>query len=108
MESEEDWNTLLRDHPIFSLPEGISGPDEVSLQLSLNTLPNFTNIDPNDEGPTPSGRRQVMVIKDADLIVAAGSEIRIASLGDSKPNKTDQRSYKVCMLLLRFHSRSRD
>lgn len=36
-----------------------------------------------------------MVIKDADLIVAAGSEIRITSLGDPKSNKSGQKLFKV-------------
>ncbi|KII94618.1 hypothetical protein PLICRDRAFT_47645 [Plicaturopsis crispa FD-325 SS-3] len=36
-----------------------------------------------------------MVLKDADLILAVGREIRITSLGDSKLNRNAQRSYKT-------------
>lgn len=99
MDGEEDWNAFLRGHPIFSLPESGSRSrvKEESLELSLNTLPNFTKVDPASDGPTPSGRRQVLVIKDSDIIVAVGSEIRMASLGDSKLSKSQRKSYKVCM-----------
>ncbi|CAL1701451.1 unnamed protein product [Somion occarium] len=98
MDNDEDWNAFLRDHPIFSLPKSVSGPTgkgNNSLELSINTLHHFTDLDPSEDAPTPSGRRQVMVIKDADLIVAAGSEIRIASLGDSKLHKDSPKSYKT-------------
>lgn len=105
MDNDEAWNAFLQDHPIFSLPKSVSGPTgkgNLSLELSLNTLPRFTDINPNDDGPTPSGRRQSMVIKDADLLVASGNEIRIASLGDSKLQKDSPKSYKVCMSLVPF------
>ncbi|OSD04378.1 hypothetical protein PYCCODRAFT_1433763 [Trametes coccinea BRFM310] len=99
MGGEEDWEELLRDHPVFALPKSISGPagrGEESLNLSLSSLPDFVNLDPVDDKPTPSGRRQAIAIKDADLIVAVGSEVRIASLGDTKgARSTSQKSYKV-------------
>jgi nucleoporin NUP82 len=103
MHTEEDWNSILSDHPIFSLPKRFSGQTaqaETSLELSSNTLPNFTHVDPEDDGPAPSGRRQVMVLKDADLILAAGKEIRITSLGDSKLSRSTKKSYKVCLLVV--------
>lgn len=99
MDTEDDWSSVLHDHPIFSLPKSFSGPTaqkEDSLELSTNTLPYFTHVDPHDDGPTPSGRRQVMVLKDADLILAAGRELRITSLGDSKLSRSTRKSYKVC------------
>ena len=99
MDNDEEWNVFLKDHPIFTLPKSVSGPSgkgNISLELSLNTLPSFTELDPNEDGPTPSGRRQVMVIKDADLLVAAGNEVRIASLAQ----KGGKKSYKVCMSLI--------
>ncbi|KAH9899737.1 hypothetical protein C8Q73DRAFT_639428 [Cubamyces lactineus] len=99
MSSEEDWEELLKDHPVFSLPKSVSGPSgrgEESLNLSLSSLPDFVNLDPVDDKPTPSGRRQAIAIKDADLIVAVGSEIRIASLGDAKGARgSSQKSYKI-------------
>ncbi|KAI0693564.1 hypothetical protein BC835DRAFT_1415823 [Cytidiella melzeri] len=102
MEGDEDWNAFLQDHPIFNPTKGkrvASANDDVSLELSLNTLPDFTTDDFAPDGPTPSGRRQVMVIKDYDLILAVGNEIRMASLGDAKLSRShgvsDQKTYKV-------------
>lgn len=98
MNDGEDWSEILTDHPIFSLPDSFSGPSaqrESSLELSTSNLSNFTHLDPTQDGPTPSGRRQVMVLKDADLIVASGKEIRITSLGESKLSKSHKKTYKV-------------
>ncbi|KAI0774406.1 hypothetical protein C8Q74DRAFT_832825 [Fomes fomentarius] len=99
MSSEEDWDELLKSHPVFSLPKGVSRPSgkgEASLHLSLSSLPDFVDLDPVDDKPTPSGRRQAIAIKDADLIVAVGSEIRITPLGDSKGARgPSQKSYKI-------------
>jgi nucleoporin NUP82 len=97
--SDDDWSSVLADHPIFSLPKTFSGPasqnSQRSLELSSATLPKFTQTDPEEDGPTPSGRRQVMVLKDADLILAAGKEVRISSLGDSRLSRGQMKSYKV-------------
>ena len=102
MSSDEDWDALLNDHPVFSLPKSVSGPagkGEAALHLSLSSLPDFVDLDPVDDKPTPSGRRQAVAVKDADLIVAVGSEIRIMSLGDSKTVRgTSQKAYKVCVV----------
>lgn len=101
MDTDEDWNALLTGHPIFSLPKSVSVAEEngkSTLELSHNTLPDFTNVDPGYDEATPSGRRQVMVIKDSDIIVAAGNEIRIASLGDAKSHRGAGQSHKVCTL----------
>ncbi|KAG6890889.1 hypothetical protein C0995_000846 [Termitomyces sp. Mi166 len=97
MHLDQNWSASLVGHPIFSLPKAFSGPlarPTSSLELSTNTLPSFTNVDPAVDELTPSGRRQVMVLKDADLIVAAGNEVRITSLGDAKANRTKQ-TYKT-------------
>ncbi|KAJ7499068.1 hypothetical protein FB451DRAFT_1334620 [Mycena latifolia] len=66
--SADDWAALLAAHPIFS-PSPSQAPQELSAATSSNV----------------AGRRQVMILKDADLIVAAGAEVRIASLGAAKP-----------------------
>ena len=95
---DDDWSSVLDDHPIFSLPNSVNGPtgySETSLELSTNTLQSFMNVDPHEDGPTPSGRRQIMILKNEDLIVAAGQELRITSLGDSKLGRSSKRSYKV-------------
>ena len=94
----DDWSKILDGHPIFSLPKSFRGPNaqlESSLELSTNTLPSFTHVDPAEDEPIPSGRRHVMVLKDADLIVAAGKEIRITSLGDAKLSRSIRQTYKV-------------
>ena len=100
MASEEGWDELLRNHPIFSLPNTLAGPSgkgEAALNLSLSSLPDFVDLDPVEDKATPCGRRQVVAVKDADLIAAVGSEIRITSLGDSKgARNTSQNTYKVC------------
>ncbi|KAG5637461.1 hypothetical protein H0H81_004478 [Sphagnurus paluster] len=93
---DHDWGKVLNGHPIFSLPKTFDRPERVqdSLELSSNTLPKFTQLDPEEDGPTPSGRRQVMVLKDADLIVAAGREVRMTSLGDAKLSRSTRQTYK--------------
>ena len=103
MDGDEDWNAFLKDHPIFKNGKGgtgLSSKDAISLELSLNTLSDYTTDDLAVDGPMPSGRRQVMVIKDSDLILAVGSELRMASLADVKMGRGhghDQKTYKVCM-----------
>ncbi|KAG6880302.1 hypothetical protein C0992_000079 [Termitomyces sp. T32_za158] len=97
MHLDQNWPASLADHPIFSLPKAFSGPlarSTSSLELSTNSLSSFTNVDPTVDELTPSGRRQVMVLKDADLIVAAGNEVRITSLADAKVSRTRQ-TYKT-------------
>jgi nucleoporin NUP82 len=74
--SADDWATLLAAHPIFS-PSPTLSAGELDASTSANG----------------GARRQVMVLKDADLVVAAGSEIRITSLGAARP--TGAKGYKV-------------
>lgn len=98
MDSEQGPSSVLNNHPIFSLPKSFSGPvaqAETSLELSTSTLPRFTNFSTSEDGPTPSGRRQVMVLKESDLIVAAGKELRMSHLGDTRLPKDTPKSYKV-------------
>ena len=98
MSATDGWTNVLRDHPIFSLPKSLNGPLSSSLdilELSTTTLPKFNSVSPTDDELTPSGRRQVMILKDADLILAAGKEIRISSVGDLKLSHSVRQSYKV-------------
>ncbi|TBU46590.1 hypothetical protein BD309DRAFT_1007925 [Dichomitus squalens] len=99
MGSKQDWDELLREHPVLALPKSVSGPSgrgEAALHLSLSSLPDFVDFDPVQDKPTPSGRRQAIAVKDADLIVAVGSEVRITSLGGSKgARNTSQKTYKI-------------
>jgi nucleoporin NUP82 len=76
----DDWSSLLKGHPIFSSSTDIN----LSQQLDLY-----------NDSPLSSSRRQVMVLKDADLIVAVGKELRVTSLGDAKLGKGKSKSYKV-------------
>ena len=95
---DDDWSSVLNDHPIFSLPKTVSGLGDradTSLELSTNSLRSVSNVDHWEDGLMSSGRRQVMILKNEDLIVAAGQELRITSLGDSKLGKSSRKSYKV-------------
>ncbi|KAJ8481252.1 hypothetical protein ONZ45_g15367 [Pleurotus djamor] len=97
MDNDDEWSNWLRDHPIFSLPRNTNTTlfkDEESLELSTSTLPKFIKQD-REDGPTPSGRRRTMVLKDSELILAAGKELRMTSLMDSKLNKTIRKCYKT-------------
>ena len=103
MNDEEGWSQSLQDHPIFTRSrtfDGLSGNAEWSLELSTRSLPVFTTTDILDDAPTPSGRRKTMALKDADLIVAVGKEIRMTSLGIPKPGQSTAKSYKVRTLYL--------
>ncbi|TFK29279.1 hypothetical protein FA15DRAFT_632177 [Coprinopsis marcescibilis] len=97
MDSDEAWGPLLNDHPIFALKGNNTFDDshKSQLELSTNTLSKFTTVDPKRDDATPSGRRQVMALRDADLVVAAGKELRITSLGDVKLGKSTRKTYKV-------------
>ncbi|KAI0952617.1 hypothetical protein AcV7_008361 [Taiwanofungus camphoratus] len=98
MDKQDDWNALLQDHPIFFTPKSVSrsgGKSEASLELSLSSLPDFTDVDPMNDRPTPSGRRRAMVVKDSDIVIAVGSEICMAALGDVKLSKGARKSYKI-------------
>jgi len=100
MSDTDEWTKLLHEHPIFSLHNEIDLFKPNALELSTKTLPNFTTPDPQNDVPTPSGRRQVMILKDADIIVAAGREIRMSSFGDLKLSCSMRKSYKVGFLTL--------
>ena len=96
----DEWTNVLRDHPIFALPKSLNGTLSSSLdilELSTTTLPKFNHINAGEDEMTPSGRRQVMILKDADLILAAGREIRISSVGDLKLTQSVRKSYKVSL-----------
>ena len=76
----DDWSSLLKGHPIFSS----SSDTKQSQRLELD-----------NDSSSLSGRHQVMVLKDADLVVAVGKELRVTSLGDAKLGKSKSKSYKV-------------
>lgn len=88
--NQDDWAALLSDHPIFDVPKTYKDSSEDALELSTNSLKRSAR----DDGYALSGRRQAMALKDADLIVAVHTELRMTSLGDTKLGKSIK-SYKV-------------
>ncbi|KAH7916326.1 hypothetical protein BJ138DRAFT_1075738 [Hygrophoropsis aurantiaca] len=94
---QDDWSSILENHPIFSQKHhsNLAFDTEESLELSTNTLHKHARVDSDEDGPSLSGRRQVMILKDADLILAVGNELRISSLGDSKLGRSTRKTYKV-------------
>jgi hypothetical protein len=99
-EYSDDWPSVLKGHPIFSPPTDTSPSQQ--LELSTNSLPDFMLREPHNDSSSPSGRRQTMVLKDADLIVAVGKEIRVTSLGDAKLSRGKSKSYKVRVAVKSF------
>ncbi|KAJ7591256.1 hypothetical protein C8J56DRAFT_1136358 [Mycena floridula] len=83
--NSQGTSSALQDHPIFS--------SSSSLELSTATLSRFTQSSPTEDAHNLSGRLQVMVLKDSDLLVACGQEIRMASVSESR--KSEKQSYKV-------------
>jgi nucleoporin NUP82 len=101
--TQDDWSAILDEHPIFALPNsigGLAGQLEESLELSTNTLMKSSL---EEDGLSLSGRRQVMALKDSDLIVAAGCELRITSLSNSKLGRNTNKSFKVRFPTLPTH-----
>lgn len=102
--SQDEWSTILQGHPIFTLPDVYTEADK-SLELSRTSLAQFLKeadeeagkgeLVEKDSPPIPLGRRQVMCMRDSDMIVACGSELRITSLGDTKASGGSNRTYKV-------------
>ncbi|EIW82422.1 hypothetical protein CONPUDRAFT_123331 [Coniophora puteana RWD-64-598 SS2] len=91
--NQDSWSTILHDHPIFSVSSSNAVPQASSAVVSSQLVSTSASA---DHAPSPNNcRRQTMVLKDADLIVAAGTELRITSLSDKKMDKSTGKSYKV-------------
>jgi hypothetical protein len=102
-EYQDDWSSLLDNHPIFSLKNDDKKPGESSRsELSLATLPQFSGQNASGDSLSPSGRRQTVLLRDTELIVSAREEIRLTSLKEAQLNKGMQKSYKVCWILHSF------
>ncbi|KAH0840061.1 hypothetical protein J3R83DRAFT_1028 [Lanmaoa asiatica] len=95
--AHDDWYTLLDAHPIFDFPpRSRSGRGKALAEQSLEISTITSSQDSHSEHDfVLSGRRQLMALKDADLIVAAGSELRMTSLWDTKLGRGTGKSYKV-------------
>ena len=98
MASKDNWGAFLDGHPIFSM----SRPELEALNLSINSLRESRNVPPPRVSNTSgvSRRRQLMCMKDLDLILAVDSEKRMASLGNSKASEGSRKSYRVCLSLI--------
>ena len=105
MADAEDWSRILQDHPIFSA----SYQNEQNfLELSTLSLRGSENVDSSDADSPTFGRRQTMILKDTNLIVAVGKEIRISSFGDIKLSRSTRKSYKVCRSTVLFGPKTHD
>jgi len=96
-----NWESVLNGHPIFDPSAGSSGDknssraDSTSLELSINSLSEFKSSDAVQDGDIPNGRRQTMLIKDADLVVAVGKQVRMTSLTESQLGTAGEQTFKV-------------
>ena len=94
MASEVDWETVLNGHPIFTPNEALDSSTKSSKHaLSTSALNAY-----DDE--EVSRRRQIMCLKDSEIILAHKSEIRMASLTDAKVSGSSEKTYKVSSMLI--------
>jgi len=91
-----NWESVLNGHPIFGPLSGGGDDknswksDNPSLELSISSLSNAVQ-----DGDVPNGRRRTMLVKDADLIVAVGKQVRMSSLTESQLSATGEQTFKV-------------
>jgi nucleoporin NUP82 len=74
----DNWASILRGHPIFK-PSGV---DEKSFNLSsLDTaLPSTSGLQDHDLEDALPPKRKAVVVRDNDVVVAVGTELRVASV----------------------------
>ena len=95
------WESVLNGHPIFDLSAGSGddkssgGADDTSLELSISSLSKSKSSNAIQDGGIPTGRRRTMLIKDADLIVAVGNQVRMTSLTESQLSAAGEQTFKV-------------
>lgn len=97
----QKWESVLNGHPIFN-PSAGSGDDQnynktddASLELSINSLSKSKSSNVIQDGVVQGGRRRTMIIKDADLIVAVGKQVRMTSLTESQLSAAGEHTFKV-------------
>ena len=96
-----NWESVLNGHPIFdpsvddSSDKNSQKVDETSLELSISSLSKSKPSDIIQDEGIPNGRRRTMLIKDADLIVAVGKQVRMTSLTESRLTPAGERTFKV-------------
>ncbi|KAF8592657.1 hypothetical protein K439DRAFT_1650279 [Ramaria rubella] len=92
-----DQSEFLHGHPIFTS----NNPLALSSDLSLTNLSSFKdsrghhNVVNPGTSPNGAGRRCIMALRESDLLLAVGNEIRITSLSDAKDINLHQRTYKT-------------
>ncbi|KAF9782863.1 hypothetical protein BJ322DRAFT_1073133 [Thelephora terrestris] len=105
----QNLESVLSGHPIFNSSTGSSCDtdlrkvDDASLELSINSLYKSKSSNAIQDGGIPSGRRRTMLIKDADLIVAVGKEVRMTSLTEFQLSASGGQTFKtLCTPNLQF------
>ena len=97
----QNWESVLNGHPIFdssassSCNADLRRADDTSLELSINSLSKSKSFNAIQDEGIRSGRRRTMLIKDADLIVAVGKEIRMTSLTEFQLSASEDQGFKV-------------
>ena len=94
MTGELDWQDYLDEHPIFL---GVKHVTNYPTELSFSAAKESKNDEESNASSTPR-RRQIMCMKDSDLIVACGCEIRMTCLADAKVSGGSNKTYKVCFV----------
>jgi nucleoporin NUP82 len=95
--ADTEWGPLLDSHPIFARYDDAGLPTSLPTdELSSRTVDQYRGVNnPQKGGLNLGGRRSTMVLKDADLIVAVGREIRMTSLSDSWKAQEGRKAYKA-------------
>ena len=103
-----NWESVLNGHPIFDPSTGSSGDKnscKADLELSISSLSKF-KPDAIQDGGIPNGRRRTMLIKDADLIVAIGKQVRMTSLTESQLSTAGEQNFKVRWIIACLYTRA--
>lgn len=102
------WESVLNGHPIFD-PSAGSGSnenskkaDDTSLELSISSLSKSKHSNGIQDEGIPRGRRRTMLIKDADLIVAVGKQVRMTSLIESQSSTAEEQTFKVTITAIKW------
>jgi len=95
-----DQAEYLRGHPIFAGSESLDASLDNNGVLSLGSLKPQRGDYYGSSSKKSSGRRNIMALREYDLLLAVHNEIRITSLLDAKNKALHERSYKVCSVFL--------
>jgi hypothetical protein len=95
------WESVLNGHPVFDSSASNRDDknswkaDDTSLELSITSLLRSKSTNDIQDGGIPSGRRRIMLIKDTDLVVAVGEQVRMTSLTESQLSAAGEQTFKV-------------